>query len=716
MRLHSELPEQFDKVHLTTEVPDEKTAGSKARVDVAEILAGAGYSRLNLPMLSSPAQLVSFIAFMKKRMSPTGHIILEYPFDQRKRAYALYLFRMLTGVKIYALIHDIAALRFKTAKRKDLAILRLFDGLIAHNPAMSGWLAQQGLKNKLVDLQVFDYCNRNPVLSHESALNLPIKILYAGNLAFDKARYVYDSGFDSFKNISLSAYGQYFEPSRLTNSVIQYKGIFDPDSPVLDGRYHFGLVWEGTSLDTCAGSLGDYLRHNSPHKLSLYISLGIPVIIWDQAATARFVLDEGIGITISNLRELDGLENRITNEAYTAMLKKLSLLAPKVKNGDFLKAALGKLFSQQELVHGTAPPLPGLHAAALSSVVLAEPAATNFAESSYAKDNVDAMFTSKPLALSVILPCFNGAETIAVQLDALAAQDWQDGWEVIVVNNGSTDGSMQIVEQYKDRLPALTIVEAHVPGTVRLGVPHSYNMGIKAATGDAFVFCEADDEVAPGWLAAMGQALREHPFVNARLDHLKLNPVWLHPPEGDGYQSVGLFKVTCHPHLMTATGCAFGLQRSLYEKLGPLSTDFPMVHDAEYCWRAQLAGYTLHFEPNALIHYREKSGSRARFRQGRNWSRDFTLLLQHYGLPTTRFARSRQLVSVCRSLPPVLVAGLMCLVDKQRGKALLAEWSWNVGWSAGRLSGLAQASISSAARQSLAQVVPDQPPGDGVLL
>ena len=152
------------------------------------------------------------------------------------------------------------------------------------------------------------------------------------------------------------------------------------------------------------------------------------------------------------------------------------------------------------------------------------------------------------MKLSVILPYFNGSLTIAVQLDVVTRQAWPSGWELIVVNNGSTDFSMEIVE--------------------------------------AFVFCEADDEVAPGWLAAMGQSLALHDFVVARLDHRKLNAEWLHPVQGDGYQSAGLYKMPVPPYFFSASACGFGIKRSLYKALGRLSTDFPIVHDGEYCWRA----------------------------------------------------------------------------------------------------------------------------------
>ena len=306
------------------------------------------------------------------------------------------------------------------------------------------------------------------------------------------------------------------------------------------------------------------------------------------------------------------------------------------------------------------------------------------------------------LKLSVILPCFNGAATLAVQLEALTVQDWPGGWELVVVNNGSTDGSMAIVESYRARLPALRIVQAHVPGTSRLGVPHSYNTGIKAATGDAFVFCEADDEVAPGWLAAMGRALRSHDFVLARLDHRKLNAEWLHPPQGEGYQSAGLYRMPVAPHFFSASACGFGLSRSIYEKLGPLNTDFPIVHDGEYCWRAQLAGHALHFEPEALVHYREKSAFMDRFRQGRNWGRDTTRLHHHHGTAMGRLSLARHLVSIARSLPSGGWALLSRALRRPQGQALLAEWIWSFGWSAGKLQLILQKPALSPKKAAMA--------------
>ena len=83
---------------------------------------------------------------------------------------------------------------------------------------------------------------------------------------------------------------------------------------------------------------------------------------------------------------------------------------------------------------------------------------------------------SQPIALSVILPCFNASATIGHQLDALTAQRWDKRWEVIVADNGSTDASRTVAESYKDRLD-LRVVDA----SDRKGASHARNVGASAA-------------------------------------------------------------------------------------------------------------------------------------------------------------------------------------------------------------------------------------------
>ena len=62
--------------------------------------------------------------------------------------------------------------------------------------------------------------------------------------------------------------------------------------------------------------------------------------------------------------------------------------------------------------------------------------------------------------ISVVIPCFNDEETIGSQLEAVAKQAWSGEWEVVVSDNGSRDNTLAIVEQFRERLPNLRVVDS----------------------------------------------------------------------------------------------------------------------------------------------------------------------------------------------------------------------------------------------------------------
>lgn len=331
------------KLLLTTLVPDEKTAWSKARADVGAILQANGYSSLQLPQLSNPLDAAKFWSRLHGELAGGGHMLIEYPFEQRKRAYLLYLFRRFAPVQLYALLHDLDSLRFDQAQGREMAVLGLFDGLISHNASMTRWLREKGYRKKIVELGMFDYLNPPVTPFHEHGISSPVHMLYAGNLNYAKASYIYREEVGALKNVQLSVFGPYFESERAAGPAVVHKGAFDPNRPVLDRRYHFGLVWEGTSLGTCEGPYGRYLRYNNPHKASLYVSLGLPIVIWRQAALADFVVRHRIGLAIDRLEEVEGLASRVDSDAYLSMVANVRALRRRVGAGEFLTGALDKL-------------------------------------------------------------------------------------------------------------------------------------------------------------------------------------------------------------------------------------------------------------------------------------------------------------------------------------------------------------------------------------
>ena len=227
--------------------------------------------------------------------------------------------------------------------------------------------------------------------------------------------------------------------------------------------------------------------------------------------------------------------------------------------------------------------------------------------------------------VSVVMPCRNNAKVIAGQLAALSRQKWHGSWEVIVADNGSNDATIEIVEEYRKRLPHLRLIDA----SARRGAAHARNAGVTAARGEAILFCDADDEVGSGWLAAMADGLAEHHFLAARLDIERLNP-----PEIVGAvknpQGHGLLRVAYPPHLWHASGASLGVKRVVHERIGGFDESLLYLEDTDYCFRVQLTGIELWFLAAAAVHYRFRPNPQALFHQARHWGQYNVLMYKRY--------------------------------------------------------------------------------------
>lgn len=101
-----------------------------------------------------------------------------------------------------------------------------------------------------------------------------------------------------------------------------------------------------------------------------------------------------------------------------------------------------------------------------------------------------------PPAVSVVLPCRNGAATLGAALDSLAAQDFPH-WEALVIDDASQDGSAALAAARAAGDPRIRPLAS----PVRLGVAGARNLGIRAARGRWIAFLDADDRWRPGKLA-----------------------------------------------------------------------------------------------------------------------------------------------------------------------------------------------------------------------
>ena len=86
-----------------------------------------------------------------------------------------------------------------------------------------------------------------------------------------------------------------------------------------------------------------YLRYNNPHKVSLYLTAGIPVIVWKESALANFITKNKLGIAVSSLNEIKEKIEKLSDKEYDEMLKNISKVSSKTKNGGFLTEAINKV-------------------------------------------------------------------------------------------------------------------------------------------------------------------------------------------------------------------------------------------------------------------------------------------------------------------------------------------------------------------------------------
>ncbi|WP_026734941.1 glycosyltransferase family 2 protein [Fischerella sp. PCC 9605] len=279
------------------------------------------------------------------------------------------------------------------------------------------------------------------------------------------------------------------------------------------------------------------------------------------------------------------------------------------------------------------------------------------------------------MKLSVIIPCLNAADTISLQLEALAKQEWSEPWEVIIADNGSCDQTVAIAQNYQERLPKLQIVDA----SSKSGAAHARNVGASVAKGEALVFCDADDEVAPGWVAAMGEALSKYDLVGGRNEHWKLNEPWLVKiygcQEGDGI-------FMNHPYLPLQSGCNLGVKRSLHEAIGGFDENIFILDDVDYSWRLQQVGIKPHEVKDALVHYRFRNSIIGICRRAWDMGRQEALLYKKHrsmGMP--------QLMSWKSFVRTAVMFPLRFLLLKVRNKVSLTQCLMDLAWRGGQLRG-----------------------------
>ena len=214
--------------------------------------------------------------------------------------------------------------------------------------------------------------------------------------------------------------------------------------------------------------------------------------------------------------------------------------------------------------------------------------------------------------VGVVVANWNRKELLRACLDSLARQR-HSSFEVLVVDNGSTDGSPALIEEMAKSYP----VRLHlIANPVNVGFCAANNQGILATSSELVALLNNDAEAEPGWLEALERAIRQGEDVGmaaskilvwedpTRIDkcgHL-IYPDGQNRGRGSGQIDRGQFERS--EEVLWPDGCAAMYRRAMLEDVGGFDEDFfAYADDAELGLRARWAGWRCLYAPGAVVRH-----------------------------------------------------------------------------------------------------------------
>jgi GT2 family glycosyltransferase len=210
--------------------------------------------------------------------------------------------------------------------------------------------------------------------------------------------------------------------------------------------------------------------------------------------------------------------------------------------------------------------------------------------------------------LTVVIPNFNGKDLIAGCLDSLQKQKYKD-FEVIVVDNGSEDGSVDLIT---NKFPRVTLI----PLEKNTGFAHAVNVGIKKADASYVFLLNNDTELDPDCLLKLITVAKEKKdvgFVTAKFldfnDRAKIqnatdqiDVVGHLIIKGENRKDSPEFNIAGFTFLASGGGTL--IKRQVFEKIGFFDDDFFFyMEDADFFLRAQIGGFKGWYEPEAVVYH-----------------------------------------------------------------------------------------------------------------
>ncbi len=218
--------------------------------------------------------------------------------------------------------------------------------------------------------------------------------------------------------------------------------------------------------------------------------------------------------------------------------------------------------------------------------------------------------------ISVVVCSYNGERTIRDCLEGLLELAYPN-FEVIVVDDGSTDATAAIAKQYG--FPPIT--------TAHRGLSHARNVGVASASGEIVAFIDDDARPDPHWLTYLAVVFSGSSHAGVGGPNIA--------PAGDGDVAECVANAPGGPmHVLLSDheaehlpGCNMAFRKASLEAIGGFDPQFRTAgDDVDICWRLRQAGCTLGFSPAAVVWHHRRNSIRAYLRQQRGYAKAEVLL------------------------------------------------------------------------------------------
>jgi len=235
--------------------------------------------------------------------------------------------------------------------------------------------------------------------------------------------------------------------------------------------------------------------------------------------------------------------------------------------------------------------------------------------------------------VSIVIPVYNAASTISLCLDSIQRLNYpKDQFEVIVVDNGSNDGSDRIAKNYDVTLLYETTIQSSY---------QARNTGIAKAKGDLLAFTDSDCVVAADWLDNLAKYWDDHTIGCFGGEVLSYEPNTMVEKFSDRYGMLAQSGVLNHPYMpyLATANCAY--RREVFDIIGLFNPYLYSGGDADICWRMQKqTEFKIKFIPEAIIYHKHRVDIIGLYKQSKRY--EYGQLLLHKVYPDLKLATVKE--------------------------------------------------------------------------